>query len=263
MTYVGGKGGAGVAQTIINQQPPHTSYIEPFLGGGSVMLAKRPAAFNLGIDLDPDPIDNFAGAARLDHIFYCQCGIAFLETDARALEPAALIYCDPPYPFGARRRNRRLYRCELNDVDHRRILRAIQDLRCMVQISSYWNPLYAEILEGWRLVRFMAQTRGGMMEECLWMNYPEPAALHDYRFLGANFRQRERIKRKTDRWVKRIASLPQIERTALFSAMSAALAENGAPGSRGVSGEPRRRIPAASTMSAIIDRAAPLQEMTT
>ena len=30
MTYPGGKGGAGVLQTIINQQPPHEVYIEPF-----------------------------------------------------------------------------------------------------------------------------------------------------------------------------------------------------------------------------------------
>ena len=30
MSYVGGKGAAGVAQTIINQQPPHMFYIEPF-----------------------------------------------------------------------------------------------------------------------------------------------------------------------------------------------------------------------------------------
>lgn len=30
MRYPGGKGGAGVFQTIINQFPPHRVYIEPF-----------------------------------------------------------------------------------------------------------------------------------------------------------------------------------------------------------------------------------------
>jgi DNA adenine methylase len=34
MGYPGGKSGAGVYQTIINLMPPHTVYIEPFLGGG-------------------------------------------------------------------------------------------------------------------------------------------------------------------------------------------------------------------------------------
>ena len=56
MPYPGGKGGAGVYQTIINQMPPHTVYIEPFLGGGAVMAAKRPAGLNIGVDLDAEAI---------------------------------------------------------------------------------------------------------------------------------------------------------------------------------------------------------------
>ena len=56
MPYPGGKGGAGVYQTIINQMPPHAVYIEPFLGGGSVMAAKRPAGLNIGVDLDAEVI---------------------------------------------------------------------------------------------------------------------------------------------------------------------------------------------------------------
>jgi hypothetical protein len=32
--------------------PPHQTYIEPFLGGGAVMRLKRPAAYNIGVDLD-------------------------------------------------------------------------------------------------------------------------------------------------------------------------------------------------------------------
>ena len=41
MPYPGGKGGAGVYQTIINGMPRHEVYVEPFLGGGAVMAAKR------------------------------------------------------------------------------------------------------------------------------------------------------------------------------------------------------------------------------
>jgi site-specific DNA-adenine methylase len=46
LSYPGGKGGAGVYQAIINQMPPHEVYIEPFLGAGSVLRTKRPAALN-------------------------------------------------------------------------------------------------------------------------------------------------------------------------------------------------------------------------
>ena len=43
MTYPGGKAGAGVWQRIINQMPPHRLYVEPFVGAGAVLRAKRPA----------------------------------------------------------------------------------------------------------------------------------------------------------------------------------------------------------------------------
>jgi hypothetical protein len=52
MTYPGGKNGSGVYQKIINQMPPHRTYIEAFLGGGAILRAKRPAMVNIGIDLD-------------------------------------------------------------------------------------------------------------------------------------------------------------------------------------------------------------------
>jgi site-specific DNA-adenine methylase len=37
--YPGGKGGAGVYQTIINNIPPHDTYIETHLGGGNILSA--------------------------------------------------------------------------------------------------------------------------------------------------------------------------------------------------------------------------------
>ena len=43
MSYPGGKNGAGVYQAIINQMPPHQTYIEGFLGSGAVLRMKKPA----------------------------------------------------------------------------------------------------------------------------------------------------------------------------------------------------------------------------
>lgn len=252
MSYPGGKGAAGVAQTIINQQPPHDRYMEPFLGGGSVMRIKRPARINIGMDMDAGAVAAFDDGTR-PGTFYVADGIAALRKWRAA--PADLVYCDPPYLLTARRRNRRIYRCELEQSDHIRLLVTIRGLNCMVQISGYWSSLYAQMLEGWRLVRFMAMTRGGLMEECLWMNYPEPSLLHDYRFLGSDFRDRERIKRKTARWTARIAGLPTLERVALLSAMSAEIANCGVSGSHAGSDDRIRRRPsAASAIPAIIDR---------
>jgi len=93
----------------------------------------------------------------------------------------------------------------------------------MVLISGYWSALYANALKKWRSVSFQAMTRGGhTATEWLWYNYKEPIALHDYRYLGADFRQRERIKRKKQRWVKRLHTMPILERRALLAAIGEA-----------------------------------------
>lgn len=235
MSYPGGKGASGAIQAIVNEQPPHRVYIEAFLGGGAVIRAKRPATYNFGFDLDPAAIDAFrvaaGGIARLAVVD----SLVWLERPGFPLTADTLIYCDPPY-LPSTRRHGRIYRCELTEIQHRRFLRAVRSLPCMVQISGYWSSLYAEMLEDWRSKTFQVATRGTaitgkMATEYLWMNYPEPTALHDYRYLGANFRERERIKRKTARWLRRVNSFPALERTALLSALLAGAFKNDDPGS--------------------------------
>ena len=58
-SYQGGKGASGVAEQIINRMPKHTAYIETHLGSGRVLLKKKPAEWNAGIDLSLDVIRNF------------------------------------------------------------------------------------------------------------------------------------------------------------------------------------------------------------
>jgi len=59
-----------------------------------------------------------------------------------------------------------------------------------------------------------------MATERVWMNYPPPVELHDYRYLGDNFRERERIKKRTKRWVVRLKKISALERNGLLSAIS-------------------------------------------
>lgn len=81
----------------------------------------------------------------------------------------------------------------------------------MVAISSYPNALYDDRLKDWRYIDFTAQTRRGAATERLYMNYPEPDELHDYSYLGSDYKDRERIKLKFQRWVCSFESLPTIE----------------------------------------------------
>jgi DNA adenine methylase len=114
-----------------------------------------------------------------------------------------------------------LYRHEMNDQQHAALLDVIKALPCRVMISGYWTKLYAAALCNWNTATFQALTRAGKLAtEWLWFNFPEPVALHDYRYLGENFRERERIKRKKQRWVSRLHTMPPLERRALLGAIS-------------------------------------------
>ena len=136
------------------------------------------------------------------------------------------VYLDPPYLMDTRRNGKRIYRHEMGSEEaHRSLLEIILALDCMVAISGYWSELYADMLSGWRMDSWSARTRGGVATERLWMNYPEPTRLHDYRYLGDTYRQRDRIKRKKARWVARLKRMEPLERYALLAALDEAFQE--------------------------------------
>lgn len=108
----------------------------------------------------------------------------------------------------------------MTDADHVDLLNVLRGLKCRVMISGYWSDLYAGELSGWSTSTFQTTVRSGATaEEWVWFNYPVPVELHDYRFLGGGFRDRERIKRKVKRWRDRLARMPVLERQALLRAM--------------------------------------------
>ena len=234
MAYTGGKNGAGVYQTLINHMPPHAVYIAPFLGEDAVMQKKRPAALNIGIDRDAEVIGRWHPAAPIvngDGVpdplavsdgarfhFRAGDGIGFLET--YPFNGNDLVYCDPPYLMETRKQKRDLYRYELDEAGHIRLLDVLRSLPCMVMVSGYFSELYQDTLNGWHSTTYQAMTRSGQTAtEWLWMNYPAPLALHDYSFLGSDYRERERIKRKKQRWINKLQAMPILERRELLAAM--------------------------------------------
>ena len=137
-----------------------------------------------------------------------------------------LVYCDPPYLLDVRRSRQSRYQYEmLDEPSHQALLDVLKALPCMVMISGYASSLYARVLATWRVVTFPAMTRRGLATEHLWCNFPEPLALHDYRYLGTGFRERERIGRKARRWRAKLDALAPLERQAVLSACLAGSGE--------------------------------------
>jgi hypothetical protein len=139
---------------------------------------------------------------------------------ARRWRGDELVYADPPYLMSTRRNQDGYYRYELSAGDHRRLLRVLKALPVPVLLSGYWSELYACELQGWRSISFTAWTRRGQpATEWLWMNFPEPQALHDYQWLGRGFREREKLTRQQRRWRARLARMTTLQRRALLWAI--------------------------------------------
>jgi site-specific DNA-adenine methylase len=217
MKFFGGKG--KTFQQLINLMPPHEVYIETHLGGGSVIRNKRLAKRNIGIEIDPKVFQIWPEEEKRPELELIQAdAVLFLKT--YQFTGNEMVYCDPPYLRETRRnRNRKYYRHEYCVEQHLELLEVIKTIQCMVMISGYESELYKEILTGWHIHTFDSAVRGGVNTEWVWMNYPEPIELHDYRFLGNNFRERERLKRRKENWVSRLQCMPVLERQALLCAM--------------------------------------------
>lgn len=181
------------------------------------------------------------GAAAERATFILGDGIAYL--DGYRFKGDEFVYIDPPYLLESlSARGVAYYQHILSRPDHGRLLRVAKSINVRVMISGYHSPLYDDELSDWRLIEFEVMTRGGTKAtECLWMNYPPPVTLHDYRFLGDDFRERERLGRKIRRAVADLVSMPPLERAAMFAALAAAM-----PGRTAGTGDTREKTPAAA-----------------
>lgn len=214
MRYPGGKG--RLWQDIVSLMPPHEIYIETHLGGGAVMRKKRPSRASIGIDIDPDVIQS-AEAWNVPGLVLHNTDVLSFLADY-TFNGGELIYADPPY-VASTKKNRRYYRYEYTDEDHCKLLDTLLTLECRVMISGYPSALYERALLGWEVKELSNISHGGRRREQLWANFPFSADLHDYATVGGSFRERERIRRKTARWVHKLATLPDLERRAVLAAL--------------------------------------------
>jgi len=217
-TYFGGKGAAGSYQKIINCIRPHETLIIPFLGNGSVLRNLKPCQQTFAYDIDEDVIKKWQ-AAPVDRNIYLG-SLSFMES---LKKPRAgkdtVIYMDPPYPWETRGKTR--YKFDLGATSHYQLLSIAKKLNCDVLISTYPNKMYESELSTWYHIDYKSMTRGGVRTERLYMNY-DPGKieeLHDYSYLGENCTDRQRIKRKIQRFKNKLSELPVLERNAILNGL--------------------------------------------
>lgn len=214
MHYPGGK--SKTFHHVINLIPPHQVYVEPFLGVGSVMRAKRRAHLEIGVDFDGQALER-SGLDELGvHLIHGD-GFRFLKHFPFQVDD--VIYCDPPY-FPLSRKRRRVYRHDLSEERHQELLKLLKGLSARVIISGYESDLYCHELRDWQVYEYWSKAHDGRRQERLWYNYPEPQELHDYRYLGSNYRQRQDIRRRLDRIKGRLSRLSTLERSYLSQWLS-------------------------------------------
>lgn len=212
MSYPGGKG--RLYQRLISMMPPHATYIETHLGGGSIMRRKRPAVRSIGIDLNADVLADYRSLPMTDVELVQGCAAEFLRS--YVFDGTELVYSDPPYWPDARRRDR-CYRHDYTRDQHRELLEVLVDLPCPVMISGYDSPLYETALVGWNRHELVNQTQAGPIVEFAWTNFDPTHRLHDYSYVGDDFRDRERIRRSRLTQVERLRRAPPLERAAMLS----------------------------------------------
>ena len=210
MRYPGGKGKC--YQHIINVLPPHTTYIETHLGGGAVLRNKKPASASIGVDRDSAVVQSWRRLYPTLASYVEADAVDFLTSQHLAGDE--LLYCDPPY-LPITRRRARVYKHDYCESDHLRLLEVLRRLPCRIVISGYPSALYDEWLRGWNSRTFPAKAHHEVRQEKIWLNFDPPTRLHDTRYLGRDFRERQTIKRRLQRLKRRISGLSPQEQSLL------------------------------------------------
>lgn len=228
--YYGGKGMGGVYQTIINHITPHDRYVEPFCGNASIFKKKELAISSLITDLDPLICNHInehleqkgytlKNEEKQKWIWEMQGKIVtVMVIDAIEVLEDVIRFCtrnsllkvfvhlDPPYMKETRRFQTNRYRFELDTNYHEKMLELClkAPYNCHILISCYDNKLYKKTLSDWHQHSFETKTRGKVKAtETIYYNY-EVNQLHDYTYLGKDFREREQFKVVSQRAVNKI-----------------------------------------------------------
>lgn len=107
-----------------------------------------------------------------------------LDLIARYNSPDVLMYLDPPYLRGTRKGGR-LYSHEMDDGQHRELLRLVCESRARIVLSGYASALYEKELICWYRDTAKSQTTSTKFaQEVIWMNFEPFGQMNLYNGMG-------------------------------------------------------------------------------
>lgn len=214
-TYNGGKAGNGTYQNIINHIPKCSRFIDAMVGNAGIVSNLSLPAITVLNDIDPAIIARFNYKKSESVIIESLCVMDLIDKyDCNA--GTTFFYFDPPYLKSSRKSQADLYRYEWTLQNHQAFLSRVLTVKSNCMISHYPCPLYDEALKNWHQFSFYSTTHKGQALERIYMNYPPPSLLQDNRYIGKDYIDRQRIKRKAKRFIHKLAALPHTERQSIL-----------------------------------------------
>lgn len=216
--YIGNKSILGLFQFIVNRIPPHRFYYELFAGSAVISEKLPDTAIKYLFDLDVEVVRNLKVKFGLNsnYIISQADAISYLSyiTNFRSTTDV-FVYLDPPYLFSERKSGKSYYKCELSDSDHLRLLSVASTVNFNCMISHPKCDIYDDALKGWSCESFTVRYHNHTVLETVYYNYQKPSELQTYAFVGNDSWDRQRIKRKIDSLVLKLAALHPLERNAI------------------------------------------------
>lgn len=229
--YPGSKNIAGVPQRLINQVTPHDVFVSGCLGKCALMATKKPARTNYGIDVNMEVLRPYWDSLKRKDIQLVRDD--FFKWIAQfnfsgVMAERWFIYLDPPYLKSACLSQVPLFKYEFTDEQHAQLIRWALDTTAFsknTHIAINHPPCkeYDALLShGWRKMEYeVTRHRGVVVLDALYMNYPEPEALHEYTYLGGDKIKRQAVKRKVQGYVEKFRNMEVLERNAILAEIEA------------------------------------------
>lgn len=217
LNYRGNKKVEGLYQSIINLIPPHVWYGAGFAGSDAIFRYKKPADFSNLNDIDISVYNAWTKhlEGNLNVTFENTHVFDWMKKHQYG-QRMQFVYYDPPYKHDSTACKTQIYKHTFSDNEHKEFLKKVTQVNYNCMISHYPCELYDTMLKDWNTFDIKVSVRSRVQIERLYMNYKPPEKLHDYRFLGSNFSDRQRIKRKISRHIETLMKLPSTERNAII-----------------------------------------------